>query len=140
MVCSVSYSFILIADLDTGSSLSPNPIPGSPEVNQPFSIPCFDDVEKQLFPRDAAEFTDIVFSWELSVVGNPSAAYPADVAEDPTRIKVDPVTGGFKKFDLEVFSKLNSFFCQINFYLAHIILVLLMSMKQEKTDTKLATN
>ena len=88
--------------MDIDPRLSPELVPGSPEVNQPFSIPCFHDVDNQLFPRDVAKFTDIEFNWELSVVGNPSAAYPADVAEDPTRIKVDPVTGRFEKLSLHV--------------------------------------
>ena len=103
-VCSLSYPFIFIADINFNPSLEPKAVPGSPEVNKPFSIPCFHDVDNQLFPTDAAKFTDITFNWEL-VVGVNTQDYPADVATDPTRIKVDPVTGRFKKYGLDVFSE-----------------------------------
>ena len=93
MVCSVSYLFIFIEDIAINPSLEPKEVPGSPEVNQPFSLPCFDDVDNQLFPRDAAKFTDIHFNWELSVVGKDDPAYPEAVATDPTRIKIHPITG-----------------------------------------------
>ena len=102
MFWAVSYLFIFIADIDVNPSLSPKLVTGSPEVNQPFSIPCFDDVDNQLFPRNAAKFTDIAFNWELSVGSSPNAAYPADVAQDPSRIKVDPVTGGFEKLSFSL--------------------------------------
>ena len=92
MVCSVSYLLIFIADIAVNPSLKPKYIPGSPEVNKPFSIPCFDDVDNQLFPRDAAKFTGIAFNWKISV-GLNIQDYPADVATDPTRIKIHPSTG-----------------------------------------------
>ena len=101
LVCSVSYSFILIADIDVIKNLPPKVVPGRPEVNQPFSLPCFHDVDNQLFPKDADKFTDIEYNWELSVGGN-TEVYPDDVATDPTRIKVDPVTGRFEKLSLHV--------------------------------------
>ena len=104
-VCSLSYSFIFIADIDVIPSLEPKAVPGSPEVNKPFSIPCFHDADNQLFPRDSAKFTDIEYNWELSVGVN-TRAYPDGVATDPTRIKVDPVTGGFKKYCLDGFSEI----------------------------------
>ena len=92
MVCSVSYLFIFIADISDNPSLKPKYIPGSPEVNKPFSLPCFDDVDNQLFPRDAAKFTDIGFDWQLRV-GDNTKFYPDAVATDPTRIKIHPLTG-----------------------------------------------
>ena len=93
MVCSVSYLFIFIADIAVNPNQKPKYIPGSPEVNKPFSIPCFDDVDNQLFPRDAAKFTGIAFNWEINVGNNIILDYPADVATDPTRIKIHPLTG-----------------------------------------------
>ena len=90
-VLSPIYSFF-IADIKINTSPSPKLVPGSPEVNKPFSIPCFDNVDNQLFPTDAAKFTDITFNWEL-VVGVNTQDYPADVATDPTRIKIHPLTG-----------------------------------------------
>ena len=93
LVSSVSYPFILIADIDVNPSLEPKVVPGSPEVNQPFSIPCFHDVDNQLVPRDAAKFTDIKFNWELAVGAKHAAAYPEAVATDPTRIRIHPLTG-----------------------------------------------
>ena len=92
LVCSVSYLFILIADIDDIKDIKPIKVPGRPEVNQPFSLPCFHDVDNQLFPRDATKFTDITFSWELGVAGD-TEFYPDDVATDPTRIKIHPLTG-----------------------------------------------
>ena len=93
MVCSVSYLLIFIADIAINPYLKPKEVPGSPEVNKPFSLPCFDDVDNQLFPRDAAKFTDIYFNWVLSVADNRTVAYPEAVATDPTRIKINPITG-----------------------------------------------
>ena len=94
LVCSVSYLFILIADIDAIKDVEPIEVPGRPEVNQPFSLPCFHDVDNQLFPRDAAKFTsNIAFNWELAVAGKRAAAFPEDVATDPTRIKIHPLTG-----------------------------------------------
>ena len=93
LVCSVSYLFILIADIDAIKDVEPIEVPGRPEVNQPFSLPCFHDVDNQLFPRDAAKFTDIYFNWVLSVADNRTVAYPEAVATDPTRIKINPITG-----------------------------------------------
>ena len=92
LVSSVSYPFISIADIGIIEYLVPTEIPQRPEVNQPFSLPCFHDVDNQLFPRDATKFTDITFSWELGVAGD-TEFYPDDVATDPTRIKIHPLTG-----------------------------------------------
>ena len=94
LVSSVSYPFISIADIGIIEYLVPTEIPQRPEVNQPFSLPCFHDVDNQLFPRDAAKFTsNIAFNWELAVAGKRAAAFPEDVATDPTRIKIHPLTG-----------------------------------------------
>ena len=93
LVCSVSYLFILIADIDAIKDVEPIEVPGRPEVNQPFSLPCFHDVDNQLFPRDAAKFTDILFNWELKVARKGGVVYPEAVATDPTRIKIHPFTG-----------------------------------------------
>ena len=93
LVSSVSYPFISIADIGIIEYLVPTEIPQRPEVNQPFSLPCFHDVDNQLFPRDAAKFTDIHFTWELGVEQSPSVAYPDAVATDPKRINIHPLTG-----------------------------------------------
>ena len=76
------------------SILPPLLVPGIPEDNYPFSIPCFSDVDNQLFPRDAAKFTDISFKWELRV-GSENKDYLKEIVSEPGRVKIDPLTGRF---------------------------------------------
>ena len=97
MVCSVSYLFIFIADIVVNTSLKPIVVPGSPEVNKPFSIPCFHDADNQLVPKDARKFTDFKYKWE-SAVDIKTKVYPADTVSDPTRFKVHPITGEMPSF------------------------------------------
>ena len=92
MVCSVSYLFIFIADIVDNPSLSPKLVPGSPEVNKPFSIPCFHDVDNQMVPKDASKLTEFKYKWKSEVYIK-TKVYPADTVSDPTRFKVHPITG-----------------------------------------------
>ena len=73
-------------------NLEPKDIAGSPKVEHPFSIPCFHDQEKQMVPKNASQITEAAFKWELKV-GDKVLEYPDEVASEPTRIQVDPVTG-----------------------------------------------
>jgi len=85
-----------------GSAVLANDAVGSPELNQPFSIPCIlpDTVDDRAVPEpeDLARYTgklelDIAqFKWEISTNGIfDNLNY--DSADNLNRIKANPITG-----------------------------------------------
>ena len=88
------YCVWLIPDIAHTSIVSKEISP-SPAVNDPFSLPCFSDIENQLVPSDAADFVKITYTWRLLTDGN--LYNLADVAKDPSRLQINPISGKIKK-------------------------------------------
>ncbi|XP_067935607.1 uncharacterized protein [Watersipora subatra] len=76
------------------SSIYSAKVPNNPTQNQPFVLPCFKDIDEQLVPKDAANFTNLLVSW-IRREGNVVYAFPDefDGAVDKGRFSVDPTTG-----------------------------------------------
>ena len=74
---------------------TPIAISPSPAVNDPFSLPCFSDIENQLVPSDAADFVKITYTWKL--LTNGEVLDLADVVKDPSRLQINPISGEIQK-------------------------------------------
>ena len=80
----------------SGIQQTPVDVTPSPAVNDPFSRPCFSDIDNQLVPSDAADFVTITYRWEVTVDGV-SYDLPAG-AINPSRVQINPATGNSNNF------------------------------------------
>ena len=70
---------------------TPIAISPSPAVNDPFSLPCFSNIDNQLIPSDADEYVNINYRWEIQTLAGTSEL--PENAVDPLRIQINPKTG-----------------------------------------------
>ena len=87
-----------IVELSDIPAIQPTPveIDPSPAVNDPFSLPCFSDMENQLIPSDADKYVNINYRWEIQTLAR-TYQLPEN-AVDPSRIQIKPKTGNDTNF------------------------------------------
>ena len=87
------FCVCLIPDI-ADTNVDSTEITSNPTVNDPFSLPCFSDMENQLIPSDAADFVKITYRWEMKI-----GATLHDLGTvGPSRIQINPITGNSNHF------------------------------------------